>query len=189
MYNVFIFKLAPPVEIQREEIRDPCVPSPCGPNAECRNANGVPSCSCLATYIGQPPNCRPECTINSECPSQQACINQKCRDPCPGACGFNADCHVLNHIPSCVCIDGYVGNPFTSCSPKPPERKLFKIYDWFGRPFLNVSFLIKRQLHLLWMTLAIHHRAVPMLSVIMVYVPVYPSTRETLMLNVDQNVF
>lgn len=115
--------LAPPIEIEREEIRDPCLPSPCGPNAECRNVNGVPSCSCLATFIGQPPNCRPECTINSECPSQQACINQKCRDPCPGACGLNTVCRVINHTPTCLCIDGYVGNPFINCNPKPPERK------------------------------------------------------------------
>nr|1OIG_A Chain A, Dumpy, isoform Y len=24
---------------------------------------------------------RPECVLNSDCPSNQACVNQKCRDP------------------------------------------------------------------------------------------------------------
>lgn len=114
---------APPVEIKNEPLRDPCVPTPCGPNSECRNINGVPACSCLASFIGQAPNCRPECTINSECPSQLACINQKCRDPCPGACGLNAVCSVINHTPLCACIEGYIGNPFTNCNPKPPERR------------------------------------------------------------------
>lgn len=100
--------------------RDPCFPSPCGPNSQCRNQNGSPSCSCLSTYIGTPPNCRPECTIHQECPSTRACVHEKCVDPCPGSCGPNAVCHVTNHIPICSCFDGYIGNPFTSCQPAPP---------------------------------------------------------------------
>lgn len=123
-----LYKLATPVEIQREDIRDPCSPSPCGPNSECRNKNGLASCSCLPTFIGQPPNCRPECSINSECPSDQACINQKCRDPCPGACGLNTYCRIINHTPTCACSDGFVGNPFISCSPKLLPRKTSMLY-------------------------------------------------------------
>lgn len=99
--------------------RNPCVPSPCGPYSQCRDNNGVPSCSCLDTYTGVSPNCRPECTINSECPTNQACINQKCRDPCPGSCGTYAQCHVYNHIPTCTCEDGYTGDAFSSCRPIP----------------------------------------------------------------------
>lgn len=103
---------------------NPCVPSPCGPNAECRDIGGVPSCSCLATYIGSPPNCRPECTINSECQSSLACIREKCIDPCPGSCGVGAICNVINHTPICSCPNGYTGDPFNNCYPKPPPRKL-----------------------------------------------------------------
>lgn len=114
--------LAPP-EIIHDEVRDPCYPSPCGPNSECRNSNGVPSCSCLHNYIGAPPNCRPECTINSECTSNRACIREKCVDPCPGSCGVQAQCSVINHTPICTCIDGYKGDPFVSCQPAPPPRK------------------------------------------------------------------
>lgn len=100
------------------------MPSPCGQFAECRDINGIPSCSCLPTYIGSPPNCRPECTRNSDCASTQACINQRCRDPCPGACGFNANCHVINHTPICQCALGLIGDPFVSCQapPLPPPK-------------------------------------------------------------------
>lgn len=101
-------------------VTNPCVPSPCGPNSICQDINGAPSCSCISGYYGSPPNCRPECTINSECVSRLACIRQKCTDPCPGSCGFGAQCSVINHVPICTCPEGYTGDPFTSCQPKPP---------------------------------------------------------------------
>lgn len=94
---------------------NPCQPSPCGPNAQCQVINESPSCSCLQEFIGSPPNCRPECVSNSECSSHLACINQKCRDPCPGSCGVNAECRVVSHTPMCVCTTGYFGDPFTQC--------------------------------------------------------------------------
>lgn len=97
--------------------RDPCQPSPCGPNAECQIRGESPACSCLQNYIGSPPNCRPECTINPECPSRLACINQKCADPCPGSCGANARCSVVNHTPVCACNAGHTGDPFNGCFP------------------------------------------------------------------------
>lgn len=100
---------------------NPCVPSPCGPNSQCRDISGTPSCSCLSNYMGSPPNCRPECVINSECSSNLACMNQKCRDPCPGSCGTNARCQVINHTPTCTCLEGYIGDPFNYCQVKPQE--------------------------------------------------------------------
>lgn len=108
----------PPVSV------NPCVPSPCGPYSQCRDIGGTPSCSCLPTFIGAPPNCRPECTINAECASIHACIRQKCQDPCPGSCGLNAECHVITHVPVCNCPQGYTGDPFTNCHPEPQARKL-----------------------------------------------------------------
>lgn len=111
--------LEPPLQADPPP-QDPCYPSPCGPNAQCRNANGAPSCSCLPTYMGTPPNCRPECIIHQECISNRACINQKCTDPCPGSCGLNARCDVLNHIPVCTCFENYSGDPFSNCQPAPP---------------------------------------------------------------------
>lgn len=95
---------------------DPCKPSPCGPNSECRLINDSPSCSCLPEFIGSPPRCKPECISNSECSSEQACINRKCKDPCPGVCGLNAECRVVSHTPNCVCLSGYYGDPFIQCN-------------------------------------------------------------------------
>lgn len=102
---------------------NPCVPSPCGPNSQCQDIGGTPSCSCQPTYIGSPPNCRPECVISSECASNLACLREKCRDPCPGSCGAGAQCSVINHTPICTCPEGYTGDPFTSCFPRPSPRK------------------------------------------------------------------
>lgn len=108
---------------------NPCIPSPCGPYSQCRDVGGVPSCSCLPEYMGTPPNCRPECMINAECPSILACIRQKCQDPCPGSCGLNAECHVTTHVPVCTCPEGYTGDPFSNCYPKPQAREYkYKFY-------------------------------------------------------------
>ena len=110
----------------QESPRDPCQPNPCGLNAQCRvSSDGTPSCSCLTGFIGSPPNCRPECVLNSDCDSQLACINQKCRDPCPGSCGAGAECRVVAHIPNCLCPNGYEGDPFSYCSVKPRKNKKF----------------------------------------------------------------
>lgn len=116
-YYEILLELAPGPVVQ-----NPCVPSPCGPYAECRDIGGAPSCSCLKSYIGSPPNCRPECTINSDCASNQACINEKCRDPCPGSCGLSAICNVINHTPACTCPEEFTGDPFNNCYLK---RKKF----------------------------------------------------------------
>lgn len=97
---------------------NPCLPSPCGLNAECRNIGGIPSCSCLIGFFGSPPNCKPECVLNTECSNDKACINMKCQNPCLGSCGLSAVCDVVNHIPMCSCPVGYEGDPFVSCSVK-----------------------------------------------------------------------
>ena len=99
------------------DIIDPCRPSPCGINAECRERNGAASCKCLPGLQGNPYiECKPECTINSECPDNRACIQNKCKDPCPGVCGRNAFCSVQNHNPICRCDPGYTGDPFRACN-------------------------------------------------------------------------
>lgn len=96
---------------------NPCQPSPCGPNALCKVTNDSPVCTCLPEFVGSPPNCKPECISNSECPNNLACINQKCRDPCPGSCGVNALCRVISHTPNCACNPGYTGDAFVQCTP------------------------------------------------------------------------
>lgn len=100
------------------EVINPCAPSPCGPNSQCKQINGVAVCSCISGYLGAPPLCRPECTINSDCGLNEACSNQKCRNPCPSICGISAKCQVINHNPICSCPPGLIGDPFTRCYNK-----------------------------------------------------------------------
>lgn len=107
-----------------QESLQPCSPNPCGSNAVCREQNGAGSCVCLPEYIGNPyEGCRPECVLNSDCPSNLACLRNKCTDPCPGTCAENAECQVVNHLPSCTCFPDYTGDPFRYCNPQQRERK------------------------------------------------------------------
>lgn len=115
---------------------DPCVPSPCGPNAQCKVIRDSPSCSCLPEFIGIPPRCKPECVSNSECPNHLACIKQKCKDPCPGTCGVNSECHVISHTPNCVCIIGYIGDPFIQCI-LPPSKLVSIMYKIARQSLIN----------------------------------------------------
>jgi len=99
------------------EVKQPCSPSPCGPNSQCRVINEQAVCSCVPGFIGSPPSCRPECVVSSDCGLNEACSNQKCRDPCPGTCGVGARCQVISHNPICSCPSGLMGDPFTRCQP------------------------------------------------------------------------
>jgi hypothetical protein len=55
-------------------------------------------------------------------------VRNKCVDPCPGTCGLNAECRVVNHAPSCSCLPGYTGNPLNSCHLPPASKKHSKHY-------------------------------------------------------------
>lgn len=112
-----------------EPQKSPCENNPCGSNAICKERNGVGSCTCLPDYFGDPYiGCRPECLLNDHCSKNRACINNKCKDPCPGICGRNAECFVINHSPSCECLSGYTGNPSVGCHETPKSM------------FLHISF-------------------------------------------------
>ena len=64
---------------------------------------------------------RPECTTDPECPDHLACIREKCQNPChTTTCGINAECKAKNHRAICICLIGYVGDPYTVCE----ERKI-----------------------------------------------------------------
>jgi hypothetical protein len=127
-----------------EEV-DPCNPSPCGPYSQCRNVNEQGVCSCLPTYIGSPPGCRPECVASSECPQNRACVNLKCVDPCPGPCGLNTRCETVNHSPICSCRQGFTGDSFIRCYAVPRKHQLilFLSSTQWSRiiPMPSVSFM------------------------------------------------
>lgn len=161
-------------DIQRPS-GNPCVPSPCGPNSQCRVVGNTPACSCLTNYVGRPPNCRPECTINAECPGHLACLKEKCTDPCPGSCGAHATCTVVKHAPQCACEPGYTGDPFAGCTQIQQSKENFNIFNKFHtNPNLVIGeikyykiFVLLLQFHRpkVQKCLAIHHRAVQMLYV------------------------
>lgn len=122
---------------------NPCNPSPCGSNAICKEQNNAGSCTCLPEYYGDPyVSCRPECVTNSDCSREKTCINNKCKDPCIGACGVNAECRVVNHSPSCVCSPGYEGNPTVSCHLPIISMLIFVfISSFFQLSIFHISYL------------------------------------------------
>jgi hypothetical protein len=118
--------VAPAVEPVVARPENPCVPDPCGPYSTCRpESSGRPACTCKPGYFGAPPNCRPECLLSSDCGLSQACVRQACVDPCPGTCGTNAECKVVNHNPICSCPVRFSGDPFINCIKEPEVREDF----------------------------------------------------------------
>lgn len=86
---------------------------------------------CFNEYQGDPYiGCRPECILNTDCSRHNACIKNKCTNPCPGTCGQNAICDVYNHIPMCRCPEGMQGNAFVLCTPQ-QNGKFIKIIKFF----------------------------------------------------------
>ena len=87
----------------------------CGQFAECNPGTGN-ECQCRSGYIGEPPLCRPQCLRNADCAKNQACISDKCQNPCIGACGIDAICKVINHLPRCKCPENLdSGDPYKEC--------------------------------------------------------------------------
>jgi hypothetical protein len=99
--------------------------SPCHRTAHCSVLDTVPVrtmiCTCPEGWV---PNdngeCHavvvpipPGCTSDSDCPTNEACINRLCRNPCD--CGTHAACFVQNHRPICSCEEGFEGNPNIAC--------------------------------------------------------------------------
>ena len=101
------------------EPQDPCNPDPFGPNSKYRAQGTRSVCTWFPGFFGVPPNCRPKCLLSSECQLTKACVQQRCLDPCPGTCGANAECKVVNHNPICSCPKGYSGDPFFNCNKDP----------------------------------------------------------------------
>lgn len=124
----------------------PCNPSPCGPNSQCREINGHSVCSCLSGFIGSPPTCRAECIVSTDCPPIEACINQKCSNPCDRTCGIAALCQVVSHNPICSCPERMTGNPFIRCIPM--RKKILQYYAF--NSFITYSKFKHQQTELLY---------------------------------------
>lgn len=113
--------------------KDPCNPSPCGINANCKVFNNRAECTCYPGYYGSPHvECSPECIINTDCPKYLSCVNQKCVDTCPGSCGVNAVCDMINHKAVCTCSRGYTGDPQVECRPGKYPKSCFVLWGKHG---------------------------------------------------------
>lgn len=110
---------------------NPCINNPCGPFSQCRAIGDLPACSCLPNYVGRAPNCRPECIHSAECPANLACINERCSDPCVGACGLHTFCSVMRHNSICQCEHGFTGDPFSGCTEIIKCKATFSLSSFF----------------------------------------------------------
>lgn len=97
----------------------------------CQVHDDKAACSCHPGMRGIPPNCRPECVINQDCPSTRACISGKCLDSCISACGQNAICQVINHDPICSCYENHEGDPYSGCILRSGEFHFLIKYSFF----------------------------------------------------------
>lgn len=129
---------------------NPCDPSPCGSNSRCHISDqGFATCSCLPGYRGSPPVCKPECVVSAECPQTQACLNQKCVDPCPGTCGVGANCYTICHNPICGCPPGYIGDPFVGCHlPLGSYKLLHNRLNYYYSDYIRIYIYFIKLFHL-----------------------------------------
>ncbi|BFG02662.1 neurogenic locus notch homolog protein 3 [Drosophila madeirensis] len=122
--------------LQRVVYRDPvytraaqsygCSGNPCGVNAVCQEAaGGRPVCSCPPGYSGNPlTHCnRGECLDNVDCRGDLQCKDNRCVNPCVGACGIGSNCDARNHVAVCSCPAGYNGDPYHACHLNDPEEQ------------------------------------------------------------------
>ena len=89
--------------------RPVCDELSCGNNAVCIGKRHQATCNCRDGTVGNPNvQCDvqkvappPECTTDSQCPSQLACINQHCENPCLRSqiCSRDQTCSVEDSIP------------------------------------------------------------------------------------------
>lgn len=131
------------------DVQDHCNPSPCGQNSQCTSVNNQAICSCLHGYFGSPPACRRECAINSDCANTKSCVNERCIDPCPGSCAYNAECSVINHKAICYCMPHYTGDPFVRCTPMAIGKINFSIQISISKVLLFILFIkIQKKINL-----------------------------------------
>lgn len=105
---------------ENSRCKNPCeLSKACGKNAKCEAEGHRANCHCPTLTTGDPKTecVRIECLVNTDCPSNKACINTQCKDPCSidHYCGERADCFTENHIAVCSCQPGSTGDPLLGC--------------------------------------------------------------------------
>ncbi|KAJ8668693.1 hypothetical protein QAD02_010356 [Eretmocerus hayati] len=86
---------------------NPCQPSPCGPNTDCRPTRdyAYARCGCLPGYFGDPRSAQgcelgQDCVVDDDCPENRACVDSLCQNPC-----VDPDIECPPSQPSCVVLD------------------------------------------------------------------------------------
>ena len=146
---------------RNEKCVDPC---DCAVNANCIVRSHRARCQCIPNHQGDPytagcfpsknswlflhlyqtmsisvPVIEPECRVDGDCPSRQACLQEVCRNPCTELkpCGRNAECSVQNTLPQrtmvCMCIPGYVGDADVYCELRKILIILLSLFQFLGK--------------------------------------------------------
>ena len=121
-------------EYALHECQNVCRGFKCGTNAVCRGLAHQASCTCRPNFKGDPYDSRngcqpdiPTCVDDSSCPEYEACRRRdnglrNCTSVCENVrCGPNAHCVGRNHVSSCECLPGYIGDAAHGCQ-KPPQH-------------------------------------------------------------------
>ncbi|KAK7075249.1 hypothetical protein SK128_022663 [Halocaridina rubra] len=112
---------------------NPCIYNTCGRSAECVNIDHEAKCRCPPGTAGDPnieciPMPKAECYVDGDCPSQHACINETCVNPCRvlDPCHESTMCKVIDTLPVrtmiCICQDGMVTKDGGVCQLLPPIK-------------------------------------------------------------------
>lgn len=115
---------------QNGKCKDLCDAVKCGPRAGCNS--GV--CVCPPDHVGNPNDLTVGCKMEGQCQNDLDCHTteicfqfgkgvRKCLDGCSKLqCGPNALCVTDVHRSSCICADGYYGNPSDLLNGCRPEK-------------------------------------------------------------------
>lgn len=98
-----------------------CQGEQCALNAECLAVNHRAVCECIPGYRGNARgvSCIPiGCQTNNDCPSDRACVNAQCINPCETTanCTIDEVCKVYEHRPQCACPSGTIAQN-NGCEP------------------------------------------------------------------------
>lgn len=116
------FKADPVPEVACKKI-EACNPNPCHPTAVCEPRLSSYECRCPSGFVGDPKRtgCRKQngcLNGDRDCPPEAACVDNRCVNPCEGACGINSLCKIVNRKPICICPEGYEEMNDNACKKK-----------------------------------------------------------------------
>ncbi|SPP80067.1 blast:Fibrillin-1, partial [Drosophila guanche] len=122
---------------QKGQCKNLCSKAACGPRAIC----DAGKCLCPMGYIGDPHDLSEGCSVRGQCGNDADCRHteicfqlgrglRKCVDACSKIqCGPNALCVADDHRSSCICSDGFFGNPSNLQVGCQPERTIPELED------------------------------------------------------------